>query len=110
MPAASVGADMRVNRHIVVALLLASCSTKKSTIDTIKIGAVLSLSEDCSAGVDEMVEALKLGEKEINAAGGVLGKRIEVVVRDDTSNPDVAKQVFDELVQKEKPSGLCAAV
>jgi branched-chain amino acid transport system substrate-binding protein len=89
---------------------ISSCGTKKATEDVIKIGAVLSLSEDCSGGVDEIVEALALGAKEINAAGGVLGKKIEIVVRDDTSSPEVGKVVFDELIKKENPQAVIGAV
>jgi branched-chain amino acid transport system substrate-binding protein len=39
--------------------------------------------------------------EEINAGGGVLGKKLEVVARDDGSNPGDAVRVADELVTRE---------
>lgn len=90
--------------------LLVACKPSGPATNTIKIGAVLSISEDCSAGVDEIVEALALGTKEINAAGGVLGKKIELLIRDDASSADVAKTVFTGLADKEKPAAVIGAI
>jgi branched-chain amino acid transport system substrate-binding protein len=42
--------------------------------------------------------------EEINAAGGVLGKKIEVIARDDGGKPDAAERHATELVQNEKVS------
>jgi ABC-type branched-subunit amino acid transport system substrate-binding protein len=39
--------------------------------------------------------------EEINAKGGVLGKKLEVISRDDGSNPGDAVRVADELVTRE---------
>ncbi len=42
-------------------------------------------------------KAVELAIEEINAAGGVLGRRIELVVRDDQSKPDQSMLSFNEL-------------
>ena len=39
--------------------------------------------------------------EEINAKGGVLGKKLEVVSRDDGANPGDAVRVAEELVTRE---------
>jgi branched-chain amino acid transport system substrate-binding protein len=44
----------------------------------------------------------ELALEEINAAGGVLGQRIEVVSRDDNGNPGDAVRVAEELVSRER--------
>ena len=40
--------------------------------------------------------------KEINAAGGVNGKKIEIVYEDDQFKPDVGLKVTTEMVQRDK--------
>lgn len=50
-----------------------------------------------------MRNGIRLAIEEINSmAGGVNGRKIELVERDDTANPEYAKGVVDELIRKEK--------
>jgi branched-chain amino acid transport system substrate-binding protein len=44
----------------------------------------------------------ELALEEVNAAGGVLGQRLEVVSRDDNGNPGDAVRVAEELVARER--------
>lgn len=67
---------------ISVAVAGAACSGGKSS-NGIKIGSILSLTGDYAAvGADE-VDAINLAFDEINAGGGVLGKNLQLVNRDD---------------------------
>ena len=43
----------------------------------------------------------ELAVEEVNAAGGVLGRKIEVVSRDDNGNPGDAVRVAEELLSRE---------
>ena len=45
---------------------------------------------------------MELAVEEINAAGGVNGKKIELITRDDNANPGDAVRVAEELVSREK--------
>lgn len=45
-----------------------------------------------------MINGAKLAMDEINAAGGYLGRRMELVIKDDTGNPDVGLQRAKELI------------
>lgn len=58
-----------------------------------------------------MRNGIRLAIEEINdMAGGVNGRKIELVERDDLANPDHAKKVVEELLQKEKVAavlGVC---
>ncbi len=54
--------------------------------DTIKVGILHSLSGTMAISETTVVDAEKLAIKEINAAGGVLGKQIEPVVEDGASD------------------------
>jgi branched-chain amino acid transport system substrate-binding protein len=46
-------------------------------------------------------KGMELALEQVNAAGGVLGRRIEVVFRDDNGNPGDAVRVADELLTRE---------
>ncbi|MFO1324107.1 MAG: ABC transporter substrate-binding protein [Burkholderiales bacterium] len=47
-------------------------------------------------------KGMELAVDEVNAAGGVLGKKLEVVSRDDNGTPGDAVRVAEELVSREK--------
>lgn len=47
-------------------------------------------------------KGMELAVDEINAAGGVDGKKIELITRDDNANPGDAVRVAEELVTREK--------
>ena len=52
------------------------------------------------------MRGLSLAIDEINAKGGVLGKKVELLVRDDESNPAKGVLAARELVQREKVAAL----
>lgn len=70
--------------------------------ETIKIGLVAALSGQSAKSGEAITRGLEVAIDEINAAGGVLGKKIELVRRDDESNPAKGVVAARELVQKEK--------
>lgn len=47
-----------------------------------------------------LVNGAKLAMDEINAAGGYLGRPLELVIKDDTANPDVGLQRSQEMMQE----------
>jgi branched-chain amino acid transport system substrate-binding protein len=53
------------------------------------------------AFLDPYKKGWELAVEEINAKGGVLGKKLEIVTRDDGADPGVAVRVADELVTRE---------
>ena len=59
-----------------------------------------------SGGSQDFGNSARLGAelavKEINEVGGYLGRRIELVERDDKANPDEGRKVSEDLVLKEK--------
>src|ERR1700716_471491 len=67
---------------------------------TIKIGELNSYKSQ-PAFLDPYKKGWELAIEEINAKGGVLGKKLEVISRDDGSNPGDAVRVADELVTRE---------
>ena len=73
----------------VVALLLlipaAACAPAEA--ETIKIGCVLDLSGELAPMGAKMLDGARLAVEEINAAGGVLGKQVELVEEDGATDP-----------------------
>lgn len=101
---------------LVVALFAAGCGgsvpsqagTEGGTADdVIKIGGVGPLSQPgaVQAGT-EMKWAMEQAVADINAAGGVLGKRVELVFADTQNQPDVAAAAAEKLVHEDKVVGV----
>jgi len=74
--------------------------------DTLKLGLVAAMSGQSAKSGEAIVRGLTIAIDEINAKGGVLGKKVELVVRDDESNPAKGVVAARELVQREKVAGL----
>ena len=70
--------------------------------NTIKVGILHSLSGTMSISEKSVVDAEQLAIKEINAAGGVLGKQIEAIVEDGASNWDTFKEKATKLIEQDK--------
>src|SRR5450432_3180177 len=68
--------------------------------DTIKIGEINSYKAQ-PAFLEPYKKGWELAVEEVNAAGGVLGKKIQVVSRDDNGSPGDAVRVAEELVSRE---------
>ena len=70
--------------------------------DPIRIGVPVGLSGANSVVAPSVVQSAELAVEEINAAGGVMGRPLELVIADDASGAAGAQKAFDSLVfQKE---------
>ncbi|RYH11401.1 substrate-binding protein [Tropicimonas sp. IMCC6043] len=70
--------------------------------DPIKIGVPVGLSGANSVVAPSVVQAAELAVDEINAAGGLLGRPLELVVADDGSGAVGAQKAFDSLVFRDE--------
>ena len=95
---------------LVGALVLAACggSSKKNTAsgggggDTVKVGVLQSLSGTMSISEVAVKDAELLAIDEINAAGGVMGKKIVPTTEDGESKPEVFAQKVEKLLNSDK--------
>jgi len=90
-------------RHVVMLALVGAAATMVAASafgQTIKIGELNSYKAQ-PAFLDPYKKGWELAIEEINAKGGVLGKKLEVASRDDGADPGVAVRVADELVSRE---------
>jgi branched-chain amino acid transport system substrate-binding protein len=65
--------------------------------EPLKIGLISSLSGPFEAAVSYQQTAVEMVVDDINAAGGLLGRKIEIVVRDDQADPGLVPQKLNEL-------------
>jgi branched-chain amino acid transport system substrate-binding protein len=70
--------------------------------DPIRIGVPLPLTGPFGALAADMQRGAQLAEVELNAKGGILGRKVEVLFRDDQLKPAVGAQRTQELIDKEK--------
>ena len=70
--------------------------------ETIKIGVTQPLTGAFAASGNYVTQGAKLAEEDINKAGGVLGRKIELIVEDNKSNPTEAVATAEKLIQKDK--------
>jgi branched-chain amino acid transport system substrate-binding protein len=95
---------------ILAALLSATALSGAYATDPIKIGVVTPLS-GTYAGIGQQVKwGLELATKEVNAAGGIMGRQIELTFEDEEANPSVAVQKADKLFQVDKVDFLTGTV
>src|SRR5919107_3944337 len=66
--------------------------------DSVKIGFLNSLSGTMAISENTVHDALVLGAEQINASGGVLGKKLEIVTEDGASEPTVFAEKATKLI------------
>ena len=84
------------------AIALAATTTFALAADPIKIGLSGPLTGGSSSMGVSMRDGVKLAVDEINAAGGVIGRKIELIERDDEAKNERGVQIAQELINKEK--------
>lgn len=97
---------------VVLASLLATTALTVPALaaDPIKIGVVTPLSGTYT-GIGQQVRwGLELATKEVNAAGGIMGRQIELLFEDEEANPSVAVQKAEKLFEVQKVDFLTGTV
>jgi branched-chain amino acid transport system substrate-binding protein len=82
-------------------ILLGACAPKAED-DVIKIGYVGALSGETAVWGQAGLNGMQLTAKEINDAGGILGKQIEVIGLDGRGDPTDSVNAFRRLATEEK--------
>jgi len=97
---------LRLAVAALAAMLVAASATAQ---DTIKIGVTQPLTGAFAASGNYVAQGAKIAEEEINKAGGVLGRKIELIVEDNKSNPTEAVATAEKLIVKDKVPVLMGA-
>lgn len=94
---------------IAAAMLTSGLISSAAAQSTIKIGLVQPLTGAFAAAGTDVVNGAKIAVDEINAAGGVIGRKLELVIEDTKSNPTEAASVTEKLVVRDKVPALMGA-
>ena len=86
---------------IAVGMIAAQAPGRVLAQDTIKLGELNSY-KVFTAFLDPYKKGMELAVEEVNAAGGVFGRKLEVVYRDDNGNPGDAVRAAEELLSRER--------
>lgn len=91
---------------LILSMFLVACGKeetggKSSGGDEILIGTILPVSGNNATDGKDMLNAMNMAIEEINAAGGVLGKKIKLEVADDACDPQTATTAANKLVSQE---------
>jgi branched-chain amino acid transport system substrate-binding protein len=77
--------------------------------DAIKIGVTQPLTGAFAASGNYVAQGAKIAEDHVNKAGGVLGRKIQLIVEDNKSNPTEAVGTAEKLIAKDKVPVLMGA-
>src|SRR5262247_2572073 len=90
---------------LAVALVAGSAAAQ----DSIKIGVTQPLTGAFAASGNYVAQGAKIAEEEINKAGGVLGKKLQLIIEDNKSNPTEAVATAEKLINSDKVPVLMGA-
>lgn len=74
--------------------------------ETMKIGFFAPITGPAAADGMSAKNAVELGVKEVNASGGIKGKKVELVVYDDRLKAEEAVAIANKLIEKDKVVGV----
>jgi branched-chain amino acid transport system substrate-binding protein len=87
---------------LVILSVLVGCSQSADNSDTIKLGVNYELSGDVATYGRSSVEGIELAIEEINEAGGINGKEIEIIKYDNKSEESEATTLTTRLMTQDK--------
>ena len=85
---------------VVCALSFAGCA--KADTGTIKIGGIYPLSGGVAVYGVEAKNGVEMAVEEINAAGGIDGRKVELIAEDDEGNPEKTVNAYKKLTTKDQ--------
>jgi urea transport system substrate-binding protein len=93
---------MKQKLSVIAGALLVSFAASAQAKDVITIGVPVGLSGANSVVAPSVVQSAELAVEEINAKGGILGKKVVLEVADDGSGAAGAQKAFDSLIFQKK--------
>ena len=104
---------MKLKRFVtgsVAALTIGASASLLAQGNPIRIGVDTPLSGTYAPIGQQVKWGLELAAKEINAAGGVMGRQLQLIYEDEEANPAVATQKAEKLFQVDKVDFLTGTV
>jgi branched-chain amino acid transport system substrate-binding protein len=95
---------------IIVVSLLSACTPNGGGGDKVRIGVFMSTTGTTANFGISSVNGIKLAADEINAAGGINGKQVELLVQDDRSDASEAATIVTKFVTQDQVHGIIGEV
>ena len=92
----------KITAFLFVAVLAVSLGSAPATAENIKVGIVLPLTGEQAKFGEIEKRSFEMAAEEINAKGGVNGKKLQLLFEDDTGKPDVGRSATEKLISQEK--------
>jgi branched-chain amino acid transport system substrate-binding protein len=93
----------KLGRSVVLAVCAALLSALPvAAADTIKVGAILAITGPAAFLGAPEAKTLEMLAAQLNAAGGVKGAKIELLIKDSAANSEKAVSLAKQLVEEEK--------
>lgn len=73
-----------------------------STEEPIRIGVSLSLTGKFSVIGNAQMNGFRIWESHINKRGGLLGRRVNIIIHDDKSDAETAKTIYEQMITIDK--------
>lgn len=70
-------------------------------IKPVKIGVSLGLTGKYAEMSDMTMKGLKLWQTDVNKKGGILGRKVNLIIYDDKSDSETAKSIYENLITKD---------
>jgi branched-chain amino acid transport system substrate-binding protein len=99
---------MQVMKRLVVALGALALSFSVAAQQPVKIGMSMPQTGGLGAGGKAALLALKMWVEDVNAKGGLLGRKVEFIAYDDQSNPALTPSIYTKLLDVDKVDLLIA--
>ena len=99
----------RTLKLMLAGLALGFVAGSAAAQDTVKIGVTQPLTGAFAASGNYVAQGAKIAEEEINKAGGVLGKKLQLIIEDNKSNPTEAVATAEKLINSDKVPVLMGA-
>ena len=99
---------MKLASHLLLTLVVLALALRAQ--DTIKIGEYASLTGKEASFGQQSHKGLTLAIEELNAAGGVLGKKLELITEDNQTKPGESATAVKKLISRDKVVALIGEV
>jgi branched-chain amino acid transport system substrate-binding protein len=74
--------------------------------DTVKIGFFAPITGPAAVDGTSAKNAVEIGVKEVNGAGGIKGKKVDLIIYDDRLKAEEAVAIANKLIEKDKVAGV----
>ena len=89
-------------RYIIAVLVISLAMVPAAAAETIKIGAILAVTGPASFLGGPEARTLEMLVEQTNAAGGINGQKVELIIKDSGANPEKAISFAKQLIEEEK--------